>query len=220
MEPTLSARELALFPLQTVLFPGGTLPLQIFEARYLDLMSRCLRERGSAPSDARADFGIVHLVAGNEVRRAGDDEPRFAAIGTSVRIEHADMPRAGLMLVALRGLRRFRVGAVECRENGLWIAQASDLPDDPAVAPAPRHMPVVAALRQVLDHLASRAASGTHALDATRFDDAAWVAHRWCELLPAAPPQKQAWLELDHPLARLDAVARWLVDQGVTSGSA
>jgi hypothetical protein len=209
-------RELALFPLQAVLFPGGRLPLQIFEARYLDLMGRCLRE-GS-------DFGIVHLVEGHEVRRPHDGQPRFATVGTTARIEHADMPRAGLMLVSLIGLRRFRVGALACRENGLWTTQASDLPEDPVVAPAPEHAALVASLRRVIGRLephatapATRATAAepheapSRALDP--FADAAWVAHRCCEALPVAAATKQAWLELDDPQARLGAVARWLADQ-------
>lgn len=203
MEPAVT-RELALFPLQTVLFPGGRLPLQVFEARYLDLMGRCLREN--------ADFGIVNLVAGHEVRRCGGDDARFAAVGVTVRIEEVDMPRAGLMLVSLLAQRRFRLGALRCGENGLWTTQATDLPDDPAVSPAAGLASTVATLRRVLEALAAR---GARPPSTTNFDDAGWVAHRWAELLPVEPSAKQAWLELDDPQARLAAVARLLADQGL-----
>lgn len=193
-------RELALFPLQAVCFPGSRIALQIFEARYLDLMSRCLRD-GS-------DFGIVHLEQGSEVRRPGTAEPRFAAVGVTVRVDQADMPRAGLMLVTLVAQRRFRMGAAACGDNGLWMTQAIDLPEDPTVTPAPEHVALVETLRQVHARLDT-----TPYADEPRFDDAGWVANRWSELLPIEANERQALLELVDPLERLATIDRWLVAQ-------
>lgn len=195
----MNARELALFPLRAVFFPGGRIALQVFEARYLDLMSRCLRE-GS-------DFGIVHITHGNEVRRPGDAPTKFAAVGVTARIDQADMPRNGLMLVSLIAQRRFRMGEVACGDNGLWSTQAVDLPEDPAVAPAPERAALVEMLRKLMERFEGR---GTPFAGEPRFDDAGWVANRWCELLPVEAHERQALLEVDDPHERLARVATWL----------
>jgi uncharacterized protein len=195
-----TARELALFPLQAVFFPGGQIALQVFEARYLDLMSRCLRE-GS-------DFGIVHITQGREVRpRAGDDQTRFAAVGVTVRIDQADMPRNGLMLVSLIAQRRFRMGEVACGDNGLWTTQAVDMPEDAVVAPAPEQAGLVEMLRKLMARFDGR---GMPFAGEPRYDDAGWVANRWSELLPIEAHERQALLEVDDPHERLVRVGRWL----------
>ena len=195
----MTTRDLPLFPLRAVFFPGGRIALQVFEARYLDLMSRSLRD-GS-------DFGIVNITQGNEVRRAGDDETQFASIGVTVRIDQVDMPRSGLMLVSLIAQRRFRMGAVSVVDNGLWTTQALDLPDDPAVAPLPERAALVEMLRNLMARFEGR---GTPFAGEARWNDAGWVANRWSELLPIEASERQALLEVDDPHERLARVAQWL----------
>src|SRR5678810_148196 len=99
--------EQPLFPLRTVLFPDGLLELKIFEARYLDLMSRCLRE--STP------FGVVALRAGTEARSAAGDTVELHAAGTLAELIDVDIAQAGILLVRSRGTRRFGVGATPKR---------------------------------------------------------------------------------------------------------
>ena len=195
----MTTRDLPLFPLRAVFFPGGRIALQVFEARYLDLMSRSLRD-GS-------DFGIVNITQGNEVRRAGDDETQFASVGVTVRIDQVDMPRSGLMLVSLMAQRRFRMGAVSVVDNGLWTTQALDLPDDPAAAPLPERAALVEMLRNLMARFEGR---GTPFAGEPRWNDAGWVANRWSELLPIEASERQALLEVDDPHERLARVAQWL----------
>ena len=108
------AGELPLFPLQTVLFPDGLLALKVFEARYLDLIGRCLRERSA--------FGVVGLKRGGEVRRTGE-HLAFEAIGTTAELIDVDSAQAGILLARCRGGARFEVGATRCASDGLWLAR-------------------------------------------------------------------------------------------------
>jgi len=122
---------LPLFPLHTVLFPGGLLALQVFEVRYLDLMKRC--ERSGEP------FGVVCLQGGHEVRRA----PRpgeaattevLADLGTLATLERIEHPQPGLVWVQVRGGQRFRLQRTQVLPHGLWTGHAQLLPDDQPVA--------------------------------------------------------------------------------------
>src|SRR3954452_16372565 len=94
------AQPLPLFPLGTVLFPGGVLPLRIFEVRYLDMIGKCHR--------AGAPFGVVSLTQGSEVRQPGATEA-FATVGTLATIDEFDAPRPGLLVIRAVGVHRFRI---------------------------------------------------------------------------------------------------------------
>lgn len=188
--------ELPLFPLRTVLFPDGLLELKIFEARYLDLMSRCLRE--SIP------FGVVALRAGGEARSAAGDVVQLYEVGTLAELIEVDSAQAGILLVRCRGRQRFIVGATRQERDGLWLAETTPIAGDPAVAPSPSHAKVV---KSLADAIASLAAEGAQPFLAPhRLDDAGWVANRWCEILPLPLEVKQRLMTLEDPLARLEVV--------------
>jgi len=191
--------ELPLFPLRTVLFPDGLLELRIFEARYLDLVSRCLRER--------APFGVVALRAGSEARTAGDSVQLYEA-GTLAELIDVDSAEAGILAVRCRGGERFKlVDTARQERDGLWVAPTEPIAPDPVVAPAPAHAEVVQALA---DAIAALAAQGTRPfLEPHRLDSAGWVANRWCEMLELPLEARQRLLTLD-PLARLDLIASLL----------
>jgi Lon protease-like protein len=199
--PEAMTLQLPLFPLQTVLFPGGVLPLRIFEVRYLDLMQRCIKE--SAP------FGVVSLSRGSEVRSAeqGDAET-FHAVGTLAHIEAVERPQPGLMMVRCRGGQRFRLQGSQQMKHGLWIGEVEFMADDAAVAIPPDLAEVRDSLQRLYEHLRAQA----DAQDALpiqgplKWDDCAWVANRWCELLPMGQQLKQQFLALDNPLLRLELV--------------
>src|SRR6478672_10763442 len=125
--------EQPLFPLRTVLFPDGLLELKIFEARYLDLMSRCLRE--SAP------FGVVALRAGSEGRGAAGEPVQLYEVGTLAELIDVDSAQAGILLVRCRGTRRFVVGATRQERDGLWLAETRPIDGDPPAAPTPSQAP-------------------------------------------------------------------------------
>lgn len=200
---------LPLFPLHTVLFPGGLLPLQIFEVRYLDLMKRC--EQSGEP------FGVVCLQSGHEVRRAprpgeGSSAETLAHVGTLATLERIEHPQPGLMLVQARGTQRFTLDSAQVLPHGLWTGAIQLLPDDaPATVPAE-----LASLSQRLqDALTAMAAhQGAQHLPAPqgdlRWQDAGWLSNRWAESLPLPAAERQRLMSLDNPLWRLELVAEWL----------
>ncbi|MEJ7688145.1 MAG: LON peptidase substrate-binding domain-containing protein [Variovorax sp.] len=206
-------RSLPLFPLGTVLFPGGLLPLRIFEVRYLDMIGKCHK--------AGAPFGVVALTQGAEVRRAGALIESFAPAGTLAVIREFDAPQAGLMQIECVGTQRFRVRASERQKHGLWIAEVEALPDDLAMAIPEDLQEIADALQRLVDTLEERnhrEAEDRVALPIARpyhFDDCGWVANRWCELLPAQTELKQRLMELDSPLMRLELVGDLLARSGI-----
>src|SRR5690606_32843586 len=122
----LRLNQLPLFPLQAVLFPGGWMPLRIFEVRYLDMINRCHK--------AGAPFGVICLSEGSEVRRIdpkaepdGDTFARevFFPVGTLARIERLEKPRPGLLMIHCRGLQRFRIDTSHQLPHGLWVADVT-----------------------------------------------------------------------------------------------
>ena len=201
-------RETALFPLRNVLFPGGLLRLRIFEARYLDLMSECLRER--------RPFGVVALRKGGEARSApGDDvATELEQVGTLAELIDVDGVEPGILQVRCRGARRFELHGHAHRANGLWVGDISLLPEDDAdEAPADGTRGAVQALR---DALAALKREGIEpALEPHRYDSAGWVADRWCELLPFSLATRQRLLELRDGAGRLALVTAFLRKEGV-----
>ncbi len=198
--------ELPLFPLRSVLYPGGLLPLKIFEPRYLDLMTRCLREQSG--------FGVVALREGSEAG-ATEAPTLFERIGVMAELLDVDSPQGGILMVRCRGTQRFRLTSFEKRAHGLWVAQVTRLPVDVTRTPQPEQQPVVEALRQAIDALAAQDARPF--LTPHEFDDAGWVANRWCELLPISLAAKQRLMELVDPVARLSLVDDFLRGRGVLS---
>jgi len=196
--------ELPLFPLQAVLFPGGLLGLTIFEARYLDLVTDCLREQ--------RPFGVVALRSGDEVRRP-DRTVSFEAVGTLAEIITMDSHRQGILQVSCRGTSRFRVLASHQRTDGLWLAQTEPIADDTVLAPAETQAATVRGLAEAI--AAMKAQGRTPFLEPYRFDDAGWVANRWCEILPISQAAKFKLMELPDPLLRLQLVDDYLRSKGV-----
>lgn len=185
---------LPLFPLRSVLFPGGVLPLKIFEPRYLDLISRCMRRQES--------FGVVCLVEGIEV---GPDAVRFERLGTLARIDEVDAEQAGILQVRCTGQERFElVGEPQRSPQGLWSADVRLLPADERVAPRADLVRAVDAL----DSLARAWHEQGLPIVTTPVprDDAGWIANRWCELLPLPLAEKQSLLAMDDPQERLRQV--------------
>jgi Lon protease-like protein len=201
--------ELPLFPLDTVLFPQGLLPLRIFEVRYLDMVSRCHKEG--------TPFGVVSLTSGSEVRSAGTAQAeRFHAVGTLARITDYSSPQAGLRVIRCRGEQRFAVKRSEQLRHGLWVAEVELMPPD-RVLPIPEDLQGVAqGLRKLLRELEERQlpADQNPLLQPYRFEDCDWVANRWCEVLPLPPEMKQRLMALDNPLVRLELVSDLLDKSG------
>jgi Lon protease-like protein len=199
--------ELPLFPLQTVLFPGGLLPLKVFEARYLDLISHCLR--------TRSPFGVVCIGQGSEVRgEVGADEPvRLEPIAVLAHLQDVDAEQPGILKVRCIGGRRVQLGLPWQRPDGLWLAAAQVLDDDLAATVPPELDASARALGQAIGSLT---AQDQYPFDRPyRLDEAGWVANRWCEILPISVAAKYRLMVLDEPVLRLKLVDEYLRGKGV-----
>ena len=182
-------RELPLFPLNTVLFPGGRLPLRIFEQRYMDMAKACLKD-GSP-------FGVCLIVQGKEV-----GEPATPAqVGTLARIGDWDMPQLGMLHVVAKGESRFRILERRVQRDGLAVASVEILPDDEDAGIAQSCRTCVRLLERVIEQQPGLL-EPPH-----RLDSSSWVSSRLAELLPLPLPAKQELLELSDARARLERLS-------------
>jgi Lon protease-like protein len=181
--------DIPLFPLNTVLFPGGPLPLRIFEPRYVDMVRDCLRRE--------RPFGVLLIREGSEV---GGATSTFA-VGTLARIVDFNALNDGLLGITGRGEGRFRVLEKWRQPDGLNRGCSEMLP---AVAPCAlpgRYRHLADLLRRVMPELGAVYADIPRA-----FDEAGWVSCRLAEILPMDLGEKQRLLELDDPLERLACI--------------
>lgn len=178
-----------LFPLNTVLFPGCLLDLQIFEARYLDMVSACMR-RGEG-------FGVVGILDGEEVGVAAG----HAQVGCEALIRDFQQRPNGLLGIRVEGGRRFRVEQTSVQADQLVLADVVWL-DDPADEPVlDEHVDLAALLAALAEHpLVAGLAMGSAA------DSQQVLANRLAYLLPFSIQQKVDLLEQDSPLVRLDCI--------------
>lgn len=194
--------ETPLFPLRSVLFPGGYLPLRLFEPRYLDMAQRC-HAQGQP-------FGVVALTEGQEVRQRqgeGFKAEAFHDVGTLACIEHFELTQPGLIHVRTRGAQRFRLASSRQLSHGLWVGEIQLLADDPTVTVPADLAQAGSQLQELLSGWASRAAAEDLPLQPPyRWDDAGWLANRWSELLPMPAADRQRLMALDNPLLRLELV--------------
>ncbi len=181
-----------LFPLQAVLFPGGRLPLRIFETRYMDMARACLR--GGAP------FGVCAIREGSEV---GAPATPYE-VGTLARIVQWDMPQLGLLHIVAQGELRFAIRERRVERNGLALA-AVDVLAEEADSPIPGSAARCARLLERLIEQQPELFAEPH-----RLDSAVWVSARLAEVLPLSLAEKQALLELDAGAARLERVSALL----------
>lgn len=184
--------QVPLFPLSTVLFPGGPLPLRIFEPRYVGMVRDCVRDD--------APFGVLLIKEGQETGPASTHE-----IGTLARINDWYQGSDGLLGVTAIGEQRFRVLSSQREANGLNIGTIELLPDEPPVPLPAEYQDMTNILGDVLDDLGRLYES----LD-RRMDDAGWVTSRFVEILPINLEQKQRCLEKSDPLERLQLVRELL----------
>jgi uncharacterized protein len=193
MSPSGEPREIALFPLNTVLFPEGPLPLRIFETRYVDMVRRCMREG--------ACFGVVLIRSGPEAGSQSAGAPT-ADIGTAARIVDFSPLPDGLLGISCLGEQRFRILRRWRQADGLNLGEVEYLPQPPAVELPAEHANLGEVLRTVLPQL------GEIYQDVPRrFTDASWVSWRLAEILPISLQDKQYCLELEDPLQRLERLA-------------
>jgi len=185
-----------IFPLQTVLFPGGALPLKIFEVRYVDMAKACLRDKSL--------FGIALIREGQEVGTPAVPEP----IGCLARIADCDVEELGVLKVRAEGIERFRLVSSEVSKQGLIIGEVERVASEAETRSAP-------GLEECADFL-RRAIAGIGAerfVEPFRFEDATWVGFRLAEILPLRIDVKQKLLELTDATMRLAVLHKFLQTQ-------
>jgi uncharacterized protein len=196
--------DLPLFPLHTVLFPGGLLPLKIFEARYLDMARECLREK--------TPFGVCLLKSGGEV--ALPDEPSVPeAIGCLAEIDQCDVETFGMLLIRAQGTRRFRLLSHRAQHDGLLVGMAEPLPDDIPLEGSEalaRFGACAEVLERIIATIRERDAASVPFAEPFRFDDPTWVSNRLAEVLPIAMRARQKLMELPDAGARVDIVHHYM----------
>ncbi len=184
--------QVPLFPLNTVLFPGGPLPLRIFEPRYLGLVSKCLKND--------MPFGVLLIRDGGETGPATTHN-----VGTLARITDWYQGSDGLLGITAIGEQRFRLIASERQDDGLNIGDVEMLDNEPSTPLPEEYQEMAAILAGVLDDLGRLYES----LD-RHFDDASWVTSRFVEILPIDLEEKQRCLEQSDPVERLQIVRKLL----------
>ena len=197
--------SIPLFPLQAVLFPGGLLSLKVFEARYLDLISACMREN--------KPFGVMSLRQGSELRKPPGEKVAMEDIGTLAQLIEVDSAQHGILQVRSRGTQRFHAQSREQQADGLWLAQAKLLDNDELVPPCVALLETVRGLASAIATLKQQGSEPF--LKPFVFESAGWVANRWCEILPISIAAKQKLMELADPMVRLQLVDEFLRTKGV-----
>lgn len=205
--------QLPLFPLSTVLFPGGVLPLRVFEARYMDMVRQCMK--------TDAPFGVVLITKGGEVGAPAATE----AVGTVARIAAWDMPQLGLLHLRAIGGERFRIEQAEVQPDGLQVARVQPIAPDDDPPLDEQYRPCADLLQRVIDDLGrQRAEDDGEPQDPVnsipfeapyRFDSSVWVGNRLCEFMPIPLRAKQKLMELQDATSRLQLVQRFLLQHGV-----
>lgn len=209
--------EIPLFPLSTVLFPGGVLPLRIFEARYMDMARDCLRDD--------QPFGVCLITdpKANEASR----NAATASTGCTASITAWDMKQLGLLHVRAVGRERFNVLSRSSRDNGLMVAEVELLDADQDDSIPAEHLPCVELLRRIIEDLSAQSAerrregqsddvlSRLPFEEPYQFDSSTWVSNRLCEVLPVPLRAKQKLMELGDGKTRLEIVHKYLRQHAV-----
>lgn len=195
---------LPLFPLNAVLFPDGILPLKVFETRYIDMVRECLKND--------APFGIVKILSGQEVGSAAQPEQ----VGCLAHIGQWDMQEQGILLLYIRGGERFRIQQTRVLPDQRLEAQVQTIALEAKAPVSDAHLHCATALKSVIDEIEAKGKSEHGDAFVSPFtrpiqlDDAAWVANRWCEILPIPLKARQKLLELDNGQMRLEIVHQYL----------
>lgn len=185
--------SIPLFPLNTVLFPGGVLPLRIFEPRYLDMVSECLK--------TDSGIGVVLIRNGREVGELADTYE----VGTLTHIRYWHKRPDGLLGVTLEGEQRFRIISTDVRPNQLLVAEVELLPEPPFIPVTEVHQQLVDMLKQIINQLEPPYTTLTPA-----YENASWVSARLVELLPINMADKQKLLMTEDAEQRLDVITTML----------
>jgi uncharacterized protein len=200
---------LPLFPLKTVLFPDGILPLKVFETRYMDMVRDCMKRN--------SPFGVVLIKAGQEVGAAAQPE----TVGCLARIVDWDMQTLGVMMLRTQGGERFCILETRVLADQRLEARIKMIAADHAIPISDMHVLCAKTLKIVMDDIAARGQSEQGDAFISPFsqpmqlENAGWVANRWCEILPIPLKARQKLLELDDVQSRLSIVHQYLLQHKI-----
>ncbi|HVK54612.1 MAG TPA: LON peptidase substrate-binding domain-containing protein [Burkholderiales bacterium] len=191
-------QTIPVFPLNTVLFPGGILPLKVFEQRYMDMAKECIKH-GSV-------FAVCLIREGQEVGAPATPEP----IGCTARITEWDMEQLGVLQIRTLGESRLRIMESSVNDKGLIMAHAEMLPMEDDVDLPPEFSGCAELVRKVVENAGEKSFAKPY-----YFESASWVGYRLSEFLPLKIAAKQKLMELSDPIARLQILAHFLTQQGL-----
>jgi Lon protease-like protein len=208
-DPTSPHRKIPLFPLGTVLFPDGVIALKIFEARYLDMIKQCLREK--------TEFGVVSIIKNSDATEQ-DMSLSFSKIGTLAHIEDFDPVQPALYMTKSFGTQRFKLLSSKQEVNGLWMGEVELLDKDPLIPIPEEHQGVANLLDEILSVIQSEDLLGDAPFKKPfKTDDCGWVSNRLAELLPISLAQKNHLLAQTNPRIRLDLISEIIEDDDLRS---
>ena len=197
-------RKIPLFPLGTVLFPDGVIALKIFEARYLDMIKQCLREK--------TEFGVISIIKNPDVKEE-DISLSFSKIGTLAKIEDFDPIQPALYMTKSFGTQRFKLINSLQEANGLWIGEVELLEKDPLTPIPQEHHKIAELLDEIISVIQSEDLLGEAPFKKPfKVDDCGWVSNRLAELLPISLAQKNHLLAQTNPRIRLDLITEIIED--------
>jgi hypothetical protein len=190
--------EIPLFPLKTVLFPGSKLSIKVFEPRYMEMVSACLRNKEA--------FGVCLIRDGEETGKPA----LHADMGCAAEIIDWDMQQQGVLNIQVLGLQRFHVENAHVEPNGLIVARAVHIASEaPQPLPA-NHRACATLLRRLIEHLGVE-----RFMPPLNYDDTVWVSYRLAELLPLKLSVRQNMLEMNDSLVRIEILHSFLAQQGL-----
>ena len=202
--PDPPSRTIPLFPLGTILFPDGVIALKIFEARYLDMIKQCLREK--------TEFGVVSIIKSSDLEEA-DVSLSFSNIGTLALIEDFDPVQPALYMTKSFGTQRFTLLNSKQEANGLWMGEVALIENDPLTPIPQEHQKVAKLLNEILLVIENEDLMGEVPFKKPfKVDDCGWVSNRLAELLPISLAQKNHLLAQTNPRIRLDLITEIIED--------
>lgn len=190
--------EIPLFPLKTVLFPGGKLSLKVFEPRYMEMVSACLRDK--------KPFGVCLIRDGEQTGKPA----LHADTGCVAEITEWDMQQLGVLNIQVLGLQRFHIEDAHIEPNGLIVARAVHIASEPPQLLPAGHKACATLLRRLIEHLGVE-----RFMPPLNYDDAVWVSYRLAELLPLKLSVRQNMLEMNDSQVRIEILHSFLAQQGL-----
>jgi hypothetical protein len=193
MSGDLKPFTLPLFPLNTVVFPGGQLPLRIFETRYLDMVKQAIADG--------TPFGVCGIREGQETSTPAVPYP----VGTRVYVTDWDMPQTGILHIDTQAQDRFVIRKLHTEPSGLLIGTVESVSSEVATAVPDDLELAVEILRHIVNEYGDAHFAAPH-----EFDNAVWVGYRLSEVLPLKHSIKQNLLEMNDSVTRLRILTEFL----------